>query len=130
MARKQFVMVGKEAVDVCLPKRIPIITFTDGQYVFWTAIFANPVDGKRKIWGRARVGLSAGDRFDRMRYERYADDIPKADHRIYHNMWFEQLQQGRNIKYIRPSTLREVARWMNTHPKQRAQLVASDFAKA
>lgn len=97
-----------------------------GNFAFWTAVLKEPVrleqkDGwprkgrvVRKIFGRAYVSLGAGDRFDRMRIEsKTATDA--ADRRVYRRMYVECMHSGGNIKVIRPSTLKEVCRWMETH---------------
>ena len=60
------------------------------------------------------MGLSAGDRFDRMEKERRQAKDPEA-RRSYQRFWTQYLKAGRNIKYIRPSTAKEVARWAKTH---------------
>jgi hypothetical protein len=88
-----------------------------GVFAFWTAVIG-PVklDGKtrKRIFGRAKVGLSAGDRFDRMRFEmKSARDAD--DRRIYRRFWYLLLRKGANVRYVRPSTLKEVRAWMKSH---------------
>jgi len=92
-----------------------------GWYAFWTAVLKKPVltrDGTRrfrKVFGRARVGESAGDRLDRMRFEmNHPAQKPQA-RQAYRRSWLQVLQQGGNIAYIRPSTISEIRHWMKDH---------------
>jgi hypothetical protein len=89
-----------------------------GVYAFWTAMLQQPVklDGKtrKRIFGRAKIGLSAGDRFDRMRLEMKTDRSAE-DRRIYRKFWYLLLRKGANVRYVRPSTLKEVRAWMKSH---------------
>jgi hypothetical protein len=81
-----------------------------GRYRFWTACGEDQF-GDWKIIGRARSRLSPGDRFSRMARESKNKKIPKADRAIY------KLQHKLlgSTKEIRPSTAREVKRWVDTH---------------
>lgn len=95
--------------------------FPDGHYyAFWTAVFKKRIGKRWRVWGRARVGLSAGDRFDRMGRESRAAYIPKEDRQEYKRMW-ENMGRGANVKYVRPSTRAEVAKWLRTHPNQKGK---------
>lgn len=100
-----------------------LVRFEDGDFAFWTAVFKKKVGKRWRVWGRARVGLSAGDRFDRMKRECRAAHIPKEDRPEYRRMW-EMLGRGANVKCVRPSTDREVKRWIDKHPEQAKQRVA------
>lgn len=99
-----------------------IVQFKDGHYAFWTAVFKKRVGKRWRVWGRAKVGLSAGDRFDRMKRECREAYIPKDDRPAYKSMW-ENMGRGANVKYVRPTTEKELKRWMDEHPDQRSQLV-------
>jgi hypothetical protein len=103
-----------------------------GDYAFWTAVLAEPVTfeipadvGKprrtttmRRITGRAQVGYPAGDRFDRMKREmRTANSL--SVRRAYRQMWVRAVAKGKNIRFIRPATWPEIARWLKVHDKDR-----------
>lgn len=112
--------VGKYKVQIKNPEYPSIVTFSSGEkgrrekghYAFWTAVVRRGKKGR--LWGRARLILSAGDRFDRMKYEmNNASD--KEDRRIYRKHYVDFLGRGGNIKYIRPSTIKEICRWCDTH---------------
>lgn len=107
--------IGK--FDVPVKGRVRVIVIFEQPYVFWTAVWKRPVNGKTKLYGRAVVGLSAGDRFDRMRLESRAAHIPKEDRPIY-AMYWRAMQGGANVSHVRPSTTREINRWMRLHPVQ------------
>jgi hypothetical protein len=97
-----------------------VVRFRDGHYAFWTAVFKRRVESRWRIIGRAKVGLSAGDRFDRMKRERYAAWIPKEDRPEYAKLW-NMMDGGANVRFVRPSTKHELKRWMRAHPVQRGQ---------
>lgn|SRR3990167_6232144 len=113
------VKVGKYIVPVKTSKAA-IVHFSSGaqgksesgDYSFWAAVIKGS-RGKKAIFGRARVGLDAGDRFDRMQYEQKTARS-KADRVAYSNMW-KMLGEGKNIEYIRPVTTAELLRWIITH---------------
>ena len=89
----------------------------DGIYAFWTAVFKKAVNGKRKVIARARVGLPAGERFERMRIQSKgpgAKGISKEDRAIYAR-FYAAIGAGANLKCIRPSTGRELAKWLKGH---------------
>ena len=82
-----------------------------GIYAFWTAVCRKDGSG---VTGRARIGLPAGDRFDRMFIgERTTDSV--ADRRAYASMLHDLMGSGGKIKFIRPSELAEVRNWVNSH---------------
>lgn len=112
-------IVGEHVVPVS-DKDQCIVRFKDGYYAFWTAVFKKKVGKRWRVWGRAKVGLSAGDRFDRMKRECRASYIPKEDRPEYKKMW-EMMGRGSNIRFIRPSTKTELNKWMRLHPEQRSQ---------
>lgn len=85
-----------------------------GDFHFWTAVFKKPIGGKKKIFGRAFAALPPGDRFDRMKIE-CKTAIPVEDRKIYRKYWSEYLMKGANIKYVRPSTLKEIKKWRKSH---------------
>ena len=81
-----------------------------GIYAFWTA---HCYDGGR-VTGRARIGLSAGDRFDRMFYEqRKAETV--SDRRAYATMLHDRMGGGKKVDYISPSSLATVKEWVKDH---------------
>ena len=125
--------VGKISVPVVDAEYATIATFSKGDlgrfergdYLFWTAVLKTkrPWKGYYGKWswrkiqlvlGRARPVLSPGDRFDRMRIEMKTDPN-KEDRAIYKKWWYEILDKGANIKFIRPSIKKEVQRWINGH---------------
>ena len=91
-----------------------------GDFCFWTAVLKTPVRlswarrAARKNFGRVRLGCSPGDRFDRMKHERKTSENP-TDRAVYHAYWVVLLRRGRNVSFIRPSTLREIKLWKRTH---------------
>jgi hypothetical protein len=87
-----------------------------GDYCFWTAVCKKPVDGKRKLTARALAYLPPGERFERI--ERDMQVAPSAEDRVvYRMLWHRLLREGANIKYIRPSTAKEIRGWLKTHPE-------------
>lgn len=86
-----------------------------GFYRFWTCVGADRF-GSIEIIGRARRGLSPGDRFARMHPSRTKRN-PPSHRRIYTRM-YKRLQAS--AWYVRPSTEREVARWAEGHKKDMA----------
>ncbi len=113
--------VGEFWVPVLMPAKVHVVVFKEGVFTFWTAMLKKPVGGKQKIWGRAVVGLTAGDRFDRMKIECRASYIPKEWHAEYKDWWNNKLKRGANVAYIRPSTSKEIARWLKTHPDDKCK---------
>ncbi len=117
-----FTKVGNYEIPVMNAHRPTLVSFEDcsnagksGPCAFWTAVFKKKTkNGRTAIWGRAKIGLSAGDRFDRMGRKSELDSVPKDDVPIYKAM-FEEMGRGRNIKLIRPSTDAEVYQWLRTH---------------
>jgi hypothetical protein len=83
-----------------------------GIYSFWTVVLRRK--GKNRVWGRALSTLPAGDRFDRMRREMLRDRS-KENRAHYERIWKKFLKEGRAIRYIRPSTEAEIAKWMRGH---------------
>ena len=90
-----------------------------GEYAFWTALLRRPVEVerrlRRRIFGRALVGEPVGDRFDRMQLEARSLKQRPAARKAYRVSWERVLREGRNVKFVRPSTLKEVKRWMESH---------------
>lgn len=86
-----------------------------GFYRFWTLIGLDD-DGDFFIIGRARRSLDAGDRFARMSWERTAAN--PHSHRVIYRRLYKQAQRG--ALYIRPSTKRDLDRWIDSHQKDMA----------
>lgn len=89
-----------------------------GVFAFWTAVLKKPQKlGKKKvrrIFGRALVTLPPGDRFDRMKREMLT--MKKKEVRAaYRGHYVGLLKCGKNIKCIRPSTEKEMRKWMKGH---------------
>ena len=82
-----------------------------GVYAFWTAVTRTNGTG---ITGRARVGLPAGDRADRMAVAIRTDPSRDA-RRAYADMLYREMRDGDGILYIRPSTSEELDDWAATH---------------
>lgn len=86
-----------------------------GVYAFWTAVLKRPyVNRERTCVARARILLPPGERFERMRRERRTARSAVA-RGVYAFWWEQAFRQGEGIAYIRPSSLREVQRWSQTH---------------
>lgn len=82
-----------------------------GVYAFWVAV-CNKAD--QGIIGRVRVGLSAGDRFDRMFVEERR--TPSWEARFeYAKMLHQEMGGGEKIRYIRPATISDVKKWVASH---------------
>jgi hypothetical protein len=119
-----FTRIGKSLVPVRGYNRPSLVEFGSdpddpskaGMYCFWTAVLS--VKGKNKIIGRAKVVMPPGDRFDRMLREAKARYIPKADRPAYQQLW-ERMGGGANVRYVRPSTSKEIERWMRAHENHR-----------
>lgn len=68
-----------------------------GDYAFWTVMLkTNRYD---HVYARNRVFLGPEERFNRKPYVH--DDL---------------IQRGKNVRYIRPSTVEEVKAWLYDHP--------------
>jgi hypothetical protein len=67
-----------------------------------------------QLIGRASLFLPPGDRFARIEHEA---ERTTPDGKEYSYLWKSFLQRGRNIKYIRPATKKEVWRWIYSHQK-------------
>lgn len=112
----RLVKVGKRAIPV-VPLPETLVTFSAGAhgrkekgvYAFWH-ISGEDQWGTWAIWGRARKGLSPGDRFDRMRREQL-----KAKGAATRKAYARSFKLAQNGSQIRPATMREVARWVDTH---------------
>jgi len=129
--------VGKYTIPVRNAHHLTICSFgagargkkERGDYAFWTAVLSKRfVKGKGKestsisqIFGRSHLLLSPGDRFDRMKREMRIART-KDDRAIYRMFWNDVLKKGGNIKYIRPCTLQEMNRWLETHEKDSVSL--------
>lgn len=83
-----------------------------GLYAFWTVVLNRK--GKNRVWGRALTSLPPGDRFDRMRKEMISAKSKKA-REAYRRIWQEVIKAGKLIRYIRPSTEKEIRKWMDGH---------------
>jgi hypothetical protein len=113
-----FTKVGKSMVPVYGAEQPTLLAFLEarrgkgGIYAFWTAEYKKPdANGSDKVWGRAKVGLPAGDRFDRMAVEQHTAASGRS---AYARTW-RSMRAGSNVKLIRPSTDEEVYRWLKTH---------------
>lgn len=112
----KLVRVGKREIPV-VPLSQTLVTFSAGAhgrkekgvYAFWH-ISGEDQWGPWAVWGRARKGLSPGDRFDRMRIEQL--EAKKSATRKAYARAFKMAQNG---SQIRPATMREVAGWASTH---------------
>lgn len=82
-----------------------------GWFAFWTTVIGS---GKKKIWGRSLLCIPIGDRFTRMQKEQYTAKT-KEDRKIYSDYWNVRLNRGKAVKYIRPSTTKEIEKWIQTH---------------
>jgi hypothetical protein len=85
-----------------------------GVYAFWTAVLARTP--RKGVTGRALVGHTPGHRFDAIRgASRSARSA--ADRAAYARYWRDLLKRGKAIRHIRPSTPKEVQKWMRAHEK-------------
>lgn len=81
-----------------------------GFYAFWTVVNKEG----RVVTARARVGLPAGERFDRMAVElRHSES--QNDRIEYAQFFYNIMDSGRAVDYIRPATREEVKRWADSH---------------
>ena len=114
------VKIGKNIVPVMDGKTIATFTFGKagepdaGTYHFWTAVCIQKrmTDDNGKsplIWGRAKVGLDAGERFRRM-----------EGVRGYASCW----RTLKRVVYVRPSTMKEVRSWLDSHEGDADYLVS------
>lgn len=118
--------IGKYSIPLVRAKFATIVQFAGGEhgkrergdFCFWTIRIKRTVPGeragKRQLIGRASVYLPPGERFCRI--EREAKNGGRAA-KTYAYLWEKFMQRGRNVQYIRPSTLTEVKRWFSTHGK-------------
>jgi hypothetical protein len=91
-----------------------------GVYRFWTC-HGEDQYGPWTLVGRARKSLSPGDRFARMSNARTKNNPPAHRH-IYARMF--RLANG-TATCIKPSTEREVRRWIDSHAEDCAFLKAA-----
>lgn len=89
-----------------------------GHYHFWTAMLKEHVEMegrvRTRVIARAQALHPPGERFERIGKEARTDST--ADDRRHNRaLWSRVLRAGRNVDYIRPSTVGEVARWVRTH---------------
>lgn len=119
-----FAKVGKANVPVVCAESPTLVHFRNaqrgknGMYAFWTAEFKKPMDGKAAVWGRAKIGLCAGDRFARMEIERRTASVQAGKH-VYEDYWTRLMRAGNNIKQIRPSTSHELLLWLDSHSQDK-----------
>lgn len=116
-----YAKIGKKQIPVIKASEPTLVRFRNaakgknGVFAFWTAVMKK---GQRKaLWGRSQVGMDAGDRFDRMNRQSRGE-VPKEDQAIYAQMW-QMMKAGANVAYIRPSTEKELLRWLNGHSGRR-----------
>lgn len=120
--------IGKRRVPVILGSGATELQFTAGVhgkreagvYRFWTC-HGEDQYGSWTIIGRARARLNAGDRIARMAPSRTKHN-PRSHQRIYSRMF--RLAHGTAL-CIRPSTEREVRRWIESHEKDCAFLCSA-----
>ena len=112
--------IGKTNVKVVDAEFYSIVSFTSGEhgerekgdYAFWTVVFKKKKEGRDRIIGRAHVSLPPTDRFIRLEHEK--EEGSEEDQQGYSQLW-DDIEQGKNVKHIRPSTIQEINRWMFTH---------------
>ena len=118
MAGGMWTTVGGQRIQVVGADYPTLVFFASGKkahdnpgaYAFWSAHVSTR---DRPIIARARVGLDAGERFDRMCME--ARSTTGATKRVYEQLWYDFFQEGKAIKFIRPSLLEEVSLWGDAH---------------
>lgn len=126
-------LVGKYEIPLKRANWPTVVTFKAGEhgrreggvFHFWTAVFSRPKRMRASLAGRRLKRRSIcrslavnppGERFFRNK----RDSVVSVDveDRIYlRELWFDVMEQGKNIAYIRPSTPAEVERWISTHEK-------------
>ena len=80
-----------------------------GWFAFWTLVGEDDY-GEWRIFGRSYSHLPAGNRFRRVDREQRDSKNPE-DRRVYRLM----ARMSKTAWYVRPSTVREVNRWMGSH---------------
>jgi hypothetical protein len=116
----KLVSIGTRKVPVRLGNGLSEIRFTAGVhgkkeagiYRFWTCVGEDEYGGFTII-GRAKSNLDAGDRIARMSMQRTKDNPP--DHRKVYAIAYKLAQE--HAHYVRPSTEREISRWIQSHPE-------------
>jgi hypothetical protein len=84
-----------------------------GIYRFWTAVLEHPHE---TIIARARRALPPGERFQRFFLDAWGlRDLDPVSADANECVWRDVLGYGRAVRYIRPSTAREVWRWVTGH---------------
>lgn len=107
--------VGTSKVKVKDAHFYSIVTFSAGRkgkreagdFAFWTAVVDRRKGVDRGVIARASLYYPPGERFDRMNRERKKEPA-------YNKTW-TFFGGGKKIKYIRPSTGKEIFRWMKSH---------------
>lgn len=121
----RLVSIGKRTIPVVMGSGPTLLYFSAGVhgkkeagwYRFWTC-HGEDEYGEWAVIGRARTRLDPGDRFARMAPHRTRKN-PPAHQRVYARMF---KLANRSALCIRPSTEREVARWVASHKKDCAFL--------
>lgn len=129
--------IGKYDVPVVNAKYLSLVTFSSGEhgsrekghFVFWSTVLKKAkhgLSGKRRkvIIGRARPYLSPGNRVDRMQQE-LKEARTKDDRAAYRYLWESMAEKGGNIKCVRPSTLKEIQLWIDTHYESDARFITA-----
>jgi hypothetical protein len=119
-------LVGEEYVPVRGANFPTLVYFRAGEhglseagaFHFWTAVLSEPRRFKGKLRkvsiGRAFAVQPPGERFHRfMRDAVISVDPEEREHNV--GLWNFVIEAGRNISFIRPSTVTEVRRWMSAH---------------
>lgn len=109
--------LGKRQIPVLDADRRMVVTFSGGKrgrreagrYHFWTACGEDEY-GPWTVFGRNRVRLPYGERLERLRRESIL-------------LW----NQVKDAAYLRPTTLRELARWAASHKEDWAFLVKIEW---
>lgn len=120
----RFARIGKRTVPVT-PGETTMVQFAAGAhgkreagwYRFWCA-FGEDQYGPWRVWGRARTRLPPGDRFHRMRRERYTAKKPAV--RAAYAMMFRRTQGAQGIA---PASMREVYAWALGHKDDAKHIV-------
>lgn len=114
----KLVSIGNRKIPLIIGNGVTELYFTAGAhgkrekgfYRFWTC-HGEDEHGPWTIIGRARRNLSPGDRFARMEWKRTAKN-PLSHRRKYARMF---RMANLSAICIKPSTEREVSRWIASH---------------
>jgi len=123
----KMVKIGNKKVPVVDGKTVAVFSAgrigksEAGVYHFWTATCIQKKTTPT-VFGRALSTLDAGERFRRIGMERKTS-ATAVNRKAYAGMWAKLA----GVVFVRPSTVMEVTKWLNTHEEDAVYLKSLKF---